>query len=243
MNTNRSMAWLREAVGGIKYPPDRRRVEKELYAHVMQRNRDFLKEGCTEREADEKACAVMGDPVEVRRDLAAIHRPFWGYAYLFLRILVIGIFIWALIAFLAHSRSSGVLSSLFPKENPERYSVSRVIAQSEKARCGDYTFHLTRAAYGKSEETEEPCLLMELRASTLAPLLGTPFFPFEPVTLTDSRGETYTVRYRGQWSLVFNSVFYLVAPGMEEGADWAVLTLPGPDGPVWLTLKLGEGKA
>ena len=32
MNTNRSMAWLREAVGGIKYPPDRRRVEKELYA-------------------------------------------------------------------------------------------------------------------------------------------------------------------------------------------------------------------
>ena len=97
MTTNRSMAWLREAVGGIKYPPDRRRVEKELYAHVMQRNRDFLKDGCTEREADEKACAVMGDPVEVRRDLAAIHRPFWGYAFLLIRILVIGILAWALI--------------------------------------------------------------------------------------------------------------------------------------------------
>ena len=63
------------------------------------------------------------------------------------------------------------------------------------------------------------------------------------ITLTDSRGETYRVQYRGQWSLVFNSGFLLTVPGMDEGADWAVLTLPGPDGPVWMTLKLGEGRA
>ena len=241
MKTNDCMAWLREAVGGIKYPPDRRRVEKELYAHVMQRNRDFLKEGCNAHEADKKACAVMGDPAELRRELAAIHRPFWGYAYLLLRILVVGIFLWALVAFLVHARFGAV--NLIPRENTGNYSVSRWIPQSEKARCGDYTFRLIRAAYGEVQETGTPCLLLELLASTSDPFLGTPFFPMEPVTLTDSRGEIYTVGYVSQWSLVFNSGFVLSVPGMEEGADWAVLTLPGPDGPVWLTLKLGEGRA
>ena len=92
------------------------------------------------------------------------------------------------------------------------------------------------------EETGEPCLLIELRASTPDPVLGPPSFATGP-TLMDSRGQTYTVSFLARWSLVFNSTFLLIADGMEEGADWAVLTLQGPEGPVFMTLRLGEGRA
>ena len=240
MNTNLSMAWLREAVGGIKYPPDRRRVEKELYAHVMQRNRDFLKEGCTEREADEKACAVMGDPVEVRRDLAAIHRPFWGYAFLLIRILVIGILAWALIT--GFSNPQLIIHKLSPLVNADRFSISRWMPQSGKVHCGDYTFRLRRAAFARDKETDEVCLLLELDTSTLDPFLGAPRLPQESMTIQDSRGRVYALNYAAQRELVFTCRFLFVVHGMEEGADWGVLNLPGPEGTEWLTVQLGEGR-
>ena len=40
--------WLRDAVKYIKFPPDRRKVQQELYEHIIARNRDFLNEGCSE---------------------------------------------------------------------------------------------------------------------------------------------------------------------------------------------------
>ena len=238
MNTNLSMAWLREAVGGIKYPPDRRRVEKELYSHIMNRNRDYLKAGCTEREADEKVCTAMGDPVEIRRELAAIHRPFWGYAFLALRVLVIGILLWALIVCI---RNSWRLSAAVrPLVDQERYTVARWIPQSGKVRCGDYVFRLKRAAYARDRETGEPCLLLELGTGTSDIRLGAPYLPWDN-ELTESRGQTYPVSLAAQRELVFTCSILYRADGMEEGAEWAVLTIPGPEGPVWLTVQLGEG--
>lgn len=241
MNTNRSMAWLREAVGGIKYPPDRRKVEKELYTHIMQRNRDFLKEGCTEREADEKVCAAMGDPVEVRRDLAAIHRPFWGYAYLILRLLVIGILLWTLVSGV---RSSQRLAGLFrPLVDEERYAVSRWFSQSDKVRCGDYTFRLKRAAYAKNRENGEDTLLLELEAKAADPLLGAPLLYAAEIILQDNREQTYEPVYPVlSRELVFTSRWLCRVSDFPPGADWAVLTLRGPEGPVWLTVQLGEGR-
>ena len=238
MNTNRSMAWLREAGGGIKYPPDRRKVEAELYAHIMDRNKDFLKSGCTEREADESVCTAMGDPVEVRRELAALHRPFWGYAYLSMRILVIGVLLWSLISCL---RTNQRLTDAFrPLVDAERFSVSQWLSQSDQVQCGDYAFCLLRAAYAKESESGDPCLLVELSSSTTDPFLGAPRFVSEQVTLIDSRGQTYLVDCGAQHELVFTGRLLLVVRGMEKGADWGVLTLAGPEGPVWLTLRLGE---
>ncbi|MBR5702213.1 MAG: hypothetical protein IKX47_07080 [Oscillospiraceae bacterium] len=241
MNTNRSMAWLREAVGGIKYPPDRRRVEKELYAHVMQRNRDFLKEGCSEREADEKACAAMGDPVEVRRDLASIHRPFWGYAFLALRILVVGILLWTLVSGV---RNGGRLTDIFrPLVNRERYSLSQWIPQSGKVRCGDYTFRLKKAAYREDLAGGEDALVLVLDTNTPDPFLGAPELLSLQLSLQDNRGKTYNFVYTaGCRELVFTCRWLVAVPGFDPGADWAVLTLQGPEGSEWLTVQLGEGR-
>ena len=239
MNTNRSMAWLREAVGGIKYPPDRRRVEKELYAHVMQRNRDFLKEGCTEREADEKACAVMGDPVEVRRDLAAIHRPFWGYTFLILRLLLFAVAVWGVLFHMSGFLKLG--QYLVPLSAQAGMTPEQWISQNGKAHCGDYTFRLCRAAYA-ADESGQSWLLLELQATTPDPLLGGPFYSaLWDQELQDSRGRVYSVKALSQKEPVFNTRILLGVQDMEPGADWAVLTLPGPEGPAWLTVRLKEG--
>ena len=239
MNTNRSMAWLREAVGGIKYPPDRRRVEKELYAHVMQRNRDFLKEGCTEREADEKACAAMGDPVEVRRDLAAIHRPFWGYATLILRILVVCIFLLALGYCLLNSQK--IAYAFSPLVDGEKYSVEQWMSQSSVVKCGDYTLRLKKAAWAEEKETGESCLLLELEYAHLDPFLGSPWFSIQP-QLEDSRGLVFPVHSVNNRELVFTGR-YLWKVSAKPGAVWAILTVAGPDGAERLTVRLEVGSA
>ncbi len=81
--------WLRDAVKYVRFPPDRRRVQEELYSHMIARNRDFLEEGYSEEEADRLSTLAMGDPEEVGRALAAVHRPFWGYFVLCLRIALV----------------------------------------------------------------------------------------------------------------------------------------------------------
>ncbi len=73
--------WCIHAVQKIKYPPDREKVYLELRQHLDDRCEDFLAQGMDEDAAAKKACAVMGDPYEIADYLAAIHRPFWGYAY------------------------------------------------------------------------------------------------------------------------------------------------------------------
>ena len=72
--------WCTEAVTKIKYPPDRRAVYDELRQHMDDRCEDFLEQGLSKEEAVDKVVNVMGDPHELAVQLAAIHRPFWGFA-------------------------------------------------------------------------------------------------------------------------------------------------------------------
>lgn len=73
--------WCTEAVTKIKYAPDRRAVYDELRQHMDDRCEDYLEQGMPTEEAINKAVEVMGDPKELAIQLAAIHRPFWGFAY------------------------------------------------------------------------------------------------------------------------------------------------------------------
>lgn len=73
--------WCKRATKGIKYRPDRLEVYYELYQHIEDRYLDYLDQGMKEDEAEKKALHVMGDADELAPQLAAIHRPFWGYLY------------------------------------------------------------------------------------------------------------------------------------------------------------------
>ena len=73
--------WCKQATHKIKYRPDRQEVYGELYQHIEDRYLDFLEQGMKPEDAQLQALKVMGEPKEIAPMLAAIHRPFWGYAY------------------------------------------------------------------------------------------------------------------------------------------------------------------
>ena len=72
-------AWCREAVSGIRFPPDRRKVRRELMDHLLDHRDALLEAGYDKTTAQNLAVAAMGDAAAIRADLAAIHRPFWGF--------------------------------------------------------------------------------------------------------------------------------------------------------------------
>ena len=74
-------AWLHTAVAGIRFKPDREAVEAELREHIEDKTADLMRifPDMTEEEARERALSQMGDPVEIGKELAKIHKPWLGY--------------------------------------------------------------------------------------------------------------------------------------------------------------------
>lgn len=89
MNSKLFFDWCRTAVGGIRYRPDRDRVHKELYQHMEDRYESFIERGAEPAEAQKSTILAMGDAEEVALQLAAVYRPFWSYALLISRCMVL----------------------------------------------------------------------------------------------------------------------------------------------------------
>lgn len=79
MNSKKFFSWCWEAVSGIKYRPDRDAVYEELYSHLEDRYEVYLAQGFDPQEAEERTLLAMGSASEIAPQLAAVHRPFWGY--------------------------------------------------------------------------------------------------------------------------------------------------------------------
>ncbi len=223
MQWRRGEYWLRDAVKYIKFPPDRRRVQEELYSHMIARNRDFLEEGCSEEEADRLSTLAMGDPEEVGRALAEVHRPFWGYFVRSLRIvLVLSLLISA--AVVIQKGSYGGLDTIAVYNRlRERYrDAADPIEQDAVAKCGDYRFRLRSAGLSQDEEFLTG-LILELRASTWDPTLGTPRFYHDTLTLEDSSGGKHRAYVLAGRDLIFFSDLLVAAEGFDPEAEWAVL--------------------
>ena len=89
--------WLDKATAGIRFGPDRREVRRELEEHLEDKALDYLRifPDLTEKEARQRAAAEMGDPAEIGRELAKVHKPwlgyFWRVSQLLLAAVVIGL--------------------------------------------------------------------------------------------------------------------------------------------------------
>lgn len=79
MSYGRMEDWCRQAVSQIKYRPDRQMVHRELQAHMEDRYEAYLERGMSNAEAEANVLLAMGSAQEIAPQLAAIHRPFWGY--------------------------------------------------------------------------------------------------------------------------------------------------------------------
>ena len=75
--------WLYKATAGIRFKPDRKAVRAELEEHLEDKALDFQRifPDLTEAEARERAVSEMGDPMEIGKELAKVHRPWLGYVW------------------------------------------------------------------------------------------------------------------------------------------------------------------
>ena len=244
--------WLRDAVKYIRFPPDRRRVQEELYEHMISRNLELLAQGCSEAEADRLACEAMGDPEEVGRALAAVHKPFWGY---FLRALRIALAVVLVLGMANTLRNWGFMNffgsvSVY-RSNLERYEahMEEWIPQSSEARCGDYRFRLKRAGVCAPREDmqfipEGYWLAMELRASVWDPRLEPPDYDAIEASAEDSLGNRYEASLsREAADLIFFSDTTVIVRGFDPTADWAVLILRAGKNELRFPVVLKEGAA
>ena len=89
MNSWKFKNWCDAAVSGIIFPPDREAVHAELLNHLYDHYDDLVDQGIDRDTAQAMALASMGDANEIAPQLAAIHRPFWGYLLRFTRIALV----------------------------------------------------------------------------------------------------------------------------------------------------------
>lgn len=75
--------WVGAATGGIRFKPDREAVQAELLAHIEDKRADLrrLYPEMNERELDALVTRQMGDPGQVGRALARLHRPWLGWLW------------------------------------------------------------------------------------------------------------------------------------------------------------------
>ena len=82
--------WLNRATGGIRFSHDRWAVREELAAHLEDKVADIQRifPGISPEEAEGRALADMGDAEALRGELARVHKPWLGRAWLCSKVLL-----------------------------------------------------------------------------------------------------------------------------------------------------------
>ena len=176
--------WLDKATAGIRFGPDRREVRAELTAHLEDKALDFQRifPGLTEDEAKERAAAEMGDPEEIGKELARLHKPLLGYAWLASKVLL-GVVIGAAVLLFANRTYQSGISNLldgphswYGDYDPPIAAIYKGVeldylgplADSGPVQAGEYTFstdcgELWNVAMGNGETSRVVYLQLEVR--------------------------------------------------------------------------------
>ena len=148
--------WLDKATASIRFGPDRKEVRAELSAHLEDKALDFQRifPGLTEDEAKERAAAEMGDPEEIGRELAKVHKPWLGCLWRVSQVLLTLAFIGAFLSFQSLQTGWENLTEEpyswygtdWPDPVPSRYQYSGdltyqgALADSGPIQAGEYIF-------------------------------------------------------------------------------------------------------
>lgn len=79
------LSWMDTATRGIRFGPDRDVVRQELTEHLEDKIADLKRfyPEMSDRDAEQRALAQMGDAEEIGREMARIHKPWLGYLWRF----------------------------------------------------------------------------------------------------------------------------------------------------------------
>ena len=190
--------WCTYAVQKIKYSPDREKVYQELRQHLDDRCESFLEQGMDEEAAADKAWEVMGDPNEVADHLAAIHRPFWGYAYsitkwvcIAVAFVVFFIVLWETVPPFGYSYSQPDYHYMDPYEDTTIHDWEKELYLEPDSHFSDSGWRVTldKAALWITS-TGTGYLYFQLKAQTLQPWSERPDFLYF-ISARDNLGREY----------------------------------------------------
>ena len=169
--------WLELATFRIAFIPDRKAVRAELEEHLEDKALDYLRifPDLTKEEARQRAASEMGDPAEIGRALAKVHKPwlgyFWRVSQLLLAAVVIGL------AVLLSDLPSYVLwpgGESIPSElsgQAEGLSRQPLACWGEQT-AGAYTFRLREAELWTAPDGQAQAVYLVLEAETPRPWEG-----------------------------------------------------------------------
>lgn len=102
--------WLTTAVQGIRFRPDREMVRAELNAHIEDKTADLRRifPDLLPNEARQLALEQMGDPEEIGRELAKLHKPWLGWLWQTSRVLLFAVLCTLAISLVSNLRHNGL---------------------------------------------------------------------------------------------------------------------------------------
>lgn len=255
--------WAARAAEGIIFRPDQREVERELLAHLEDKAADLARifPDMEREEAEKRAVEQMGDPKEIGRELARLHRPWLGWLWRLSQIALAWAVFWSLreaapdllrgnqswfqeqvylsardcyLAGVDPYGPEGALAGETP-EAAERELLALPEPETEKLRVGRYRFWVEDAALWSLDG--ERWLFCALEVDQL-PWEKLYLDPMAYVTGEDSLGS----RYPSMAAERENSL------GVTGGAEWSqfhkslIFSVPGvPEGAEWVRLSYDRG--
>lgn len=157
--------WCEKAVSGIIFPPDRQKVFDELMDHVNDHYDALVEQGFDRDTARQMALEAMGSADVIAPQLAAIHRPFWGYFLRVTRVLLVLLVCAAVLSGIPFLRNNSYSEPQQLRYNPyedtyisdEIGVTSRVFyaEPNQTVKSDGYTLTLTRAAWDYTDFADE----------------------------------------------------------------------------------------
>lgn len=157
--------WCEKAVSGIIFPPDRKKVYDELMDHVTDHYDALVEQGIDRDTAQMIAVASMGDAEVIAPQLAAIHRPFWGYFLRATRILLVLLACAAFLSGIPYLWNTSYSQPRFERYDPyadtyisDQTGITQRMFYAEPnqvAESDGYRLTLTRAAWDHTDFADE----------------------------------------------------------------------------------------
>lgn len=126
--------WLKKAARPVYWPPDRRRVRRELRDHIDERVEGLQNRGLSLGDARRETLKRMGDPAETGALLRQVHQPWLGWALGIARIVAIGLLL------------AVVVMLVSGEYNLPRITKSHSVISSRSIDYGDYVENYTLVA-------------------------------------------------------------------------------------------------
>lgn len=173
--------WCDEAVGYVRFRPDRSAIRRELEQHLMDSRFQLLDQGLGTEEADARSVAAIGDPRTVGLALDRAHSPFLGWLWELSRLVCGTLVLLTLCCVLRSDWRLTVQNNLTrliepatasqePALDPEygvedgTYRLLGEVGCPAPVQAGDYTLTVTTALYREAAENGQRSLTLGLTA-------------------------------------------------------------------------------